>query len=267
MIFIINSIPKSGTHLLASLFYRLNFINSNFYLMGSLCRKENKIIDYFYNFYNSLYSNQIVVDLDGLRGYPLHFLDKKLNKLISLKKNIIIISHIPFSYEFDFLLKNYNLKIITIYRDPRDCIVSYINYIDKNDRLRMHKVFKNISLHKKIDYILNGYKLDNNYQYLAPFEDRIQRVLNWKNSENNLFVKFENLIGTDGGSSDDLKIQELNKIQSFTNINIPKNIDYFGYNSETFFKGNMKQYLNLDKVIIEKLNLRLIDLLKAMNYV
>lgn len=180
---VINSIPKCGTHLTST------------------------IIELLTNYRPAT---------DSYKGALNWVRNKKYN---------IIVSHIPYTNEYFKLITEKEYKIIFVYRDPRDFLVSLAHWIDIEPQEwgAAHR-FK--SIEQRIDFLINGnfFPKDNFFPYKLNGEKGVstffKNYIPWKKKPNVLAVKFEELIGSNGGESDEILIKTLEKICLFLNIEI-----------------------------------------------
>ena len=167
MSIIINSIPKSGTHLADQFIVGLNEIND---------------FDYF---------------ISQQPTYP-HILRKE-EKILKMCKKIkngeLVRAHMHYSKMIEeFLMKN-NILMIFVFRDPRDVVISEANYLyDMNTLHSAHKFFKNIpSEEERIKLSIKG--IDSNRIDFKNCYGRFEPFLGWKNLalSNVLPVSFEEM--------------------------------------------------------------------------
>ncbi len=154
---VINGIPKAGNHLVAD-------------CVGRIEKRQRQY------------------------GFPI-LSAKDLNEKIINKANQsnYFITHLPFDEQYSKMLKEANFKGIFICRDPRDQLVSFLEWIYEHpgDWPKLQGMSRDELLSKLIyceDYKELGLStpgvLSNYSQYTA-----------WKNAPNFITVKFEELVG------------------------------------------------------------------------
>ncbi|SDI12835.1 sulfotransferase domain-containing protein [Alteribacillus bidgolensis] len=173
--FFVNSIPKSGTNLL----------------------------------------KQLLLGIPGLSHIPSkhEFYGGRLNqdarlRLQNMKPKEFGAGHVMYSMEWANLFKELNMKQIIISRDPRDIVVSYVQFI---------KRFPTLS--PFFSFVVNNLKTDKE-RYLTIIRGlaNMQRDINglirgfigWFNNPNTLHITFESLV-----SSVESQNRTLNQIVSF----------------------------------------------------
>lgn len=145
----------------------------------------------------------------------------------SCNSNNIIWGHILYNQTNCNFLAHKKFKGLFIYRDPRDQLISHIFWQQKMDR----KAIDNYS--KDINELISHFIKDGNffYTHVAPgtlehynpvapigISTYYKLFLPWKNNPSFYAIKFENLIGPDGGGSKELQIKELHNIVKHLNL-------------------------------------------------
>ena len=167
---LINSFPKSGTHLLHQI-----FLNNPPHLS-----------DY----------NTFIASMPSFAQ-----MERSRNKTLKMVNNIIggesIRAHLFYNSDVGSLLNKKKVIHYFIYRDPRDVVISEANYLyDMNKWHRLHKYFKKFpSLDDRIMFSIQG-----NEFYKTPVEYpnvvmRFKRYKDWLSSNNVYSVKYEDLVG------------------------------------------------------------------------
>lgn len=157
---IINSIPKSGTHLADQFFKNIDEVKDFSFFIAQAptrphrLRSENKIIE-----------------------------------LISrIKPGEIVRGHFHYSEKIEELLKQKEILMIFVYRDPRDVIISEANYLyDMNKFHSLHKYFR----HKHVlkDRIKLSIKGLNSIKFgYKNVGERLKPYIGWKiNKSDHIF--------------------------------------------------------------------------------
>lgn len=177
---LIFSIPKAGTHLL-------------FKCVNLLTDKPIKfVIEYnSYNSWHLLCPNAL--DAKTIVAGHCFYIKENIN-LISDKKNI---------------------KGLFIYRDPRDQIVSHAYFMQK-----LYKTKENNSnLDELISYLIKDGRLY--YWNAAIGINAFYRLyLPWKNHPSFYTVKFEDLVGPNGGGTIEAQRKEITNIANYLGLNL-----------------------------------------------
>lgn len=117
-------------------------------------------------------------------------------------------------------------KYIVIYRDPRDFMISYLNWVAQaKDRIILAE-WRKIPLSEKLSQAINEATPQrfNNFLFWKEHLDNfyIVQELKRKNWDHVLMIKFEDLIGPKGGGSLKKQIEALNQIADFLNLSLSK---------------------------------------------
>jgi hypothetical protein len=208
-----NSIPKSGTHLLAQVLLNMGFVNKN------------------------------TRDGDLVRLTPLDEIEQ-IMKL--LNGGEYISGHRDYSKEFNNILKKHKVSHILIVRDPRDVVISRTFYILKKPTHKLFAHFNGISRNECFIASIKGVDWGN----MLSIAEVYNRFLPWLNKNSCLVVRFEDLIGTRGGGSDEKQFEVLTNIAKHFGIPLEKSelkeIAYKAFNegSPTFRKGQIGDWAN-----------------------
>lgn len=165
---IANSVPKSGTHLLVQILEALpdirdwaNFIAST----PSLNLKETK---------------------GSVSARRLH----------NLASGELVGAHLFHSEEVRAAIKERGILHYFIYRDPRDIIVSEVNYLTKMNRWhRLHKIFRGFeNINDGYRYSIVGEPNQSKFYY-PNIAERFARYEPWISDPSVVALKFEDLRG------------------------------------------------------------------------
>ena len=214
------SVPKSGTYLLDTLLTAMGFIHDNF----SDIPEENR-------------------DLKPGHYYPLRHILPDFMCIDYIKAPSLL---------FTFL----NSVTVMIYRDPRDVIVSWANYIPKDWAYQFHHIdtvyMKGLSPEKRISALINGDYPIPIYLYghkgFYNMRELLLSYYRWLKYplQNLVPIKFEDLIGPNGGGSYEKQIDTIWLLQlALHRPGRPEDFagKVFSRSSPTFRKGRIGSYL------------------------
>lgn len=219
----------------------------------------------------------------------IHFLtEKKMavakitesNLQNSIKLDFIIRSISAFNQEVAQLLSDHHYKMVCIYRDPRDAIVSLVVYLRSfngqgvyRDFFQVDPDFDQLSFDDQMLSVMTSE--GSNKNYFDYYRNRIE----WHKLPLSYGVKYENLVGSNGGGDDATQLNEILQIASHINQPItPKKakklassvyrsrgIEYIeGKEFHHAQIGSWKQFLNPQhiQIVKEKFN----DVLISLGY-
>ena len=160
--------------------------------------------------------------------------------LENLNPGQIIVSHVFFSEDKLQAIRRNNVKVIFMVRDPRDVVISRAFYIDRQKEHKHHLLFAEKSdTRSKIILSICG---DSSRGFMS-IADVLDRYAGWLQSFS-LPVRFEDLIGGEGGGSDQKKLETLREIYDYINMEISDEALHsigrklFSSKSPTFRKGS-----------------------------
>lgn len=273
---LVNSIPKSGTHLLVRLCQLLDYEPLTTGLSGALIRltsrnpfkrwlKKNR------RWHPGTPEQGFAVDLDSpelkIRKTSL---DAVINKI---PDGSCIPCHLPYSAELETYFLQKDIRIIFIHRDPRDVALSYCNHMLRDPAYPLNERFRQLKNYDQmLPYVLDGYSFSNGGK-VAPLSDRVERNLGWVKSERTLSITFERLIGPEGGGLPQAQEDEVNKVLSHLDITLdPEHKtkllgQIFYKKAKTFHKGAIGTWRReFGPEAREKLNVSLHSSLKRLGY-
>ncbi|WLD93484.1 sulfotransferase domain-containing protein [Alkalihalobacillus sp. AL-G] len=182
--FFVNSIAKSGTHLLKQLIEGIPSIKH----------------------YDSIYQGT----------YPLQY-QKYKTILSNIPPNHFVNGHLYYSRQYMGLFNSLNLKQIFLYRDPRDIVVSYAYFFMKlkNNPTRRFFVENNYDVKGRCVALINGFECG--YVSRMNINDWYRQFLGWKYANNVLPISYESLVE----SSKSQKKVLMNMIRFLNIENVP----------------------------------------------
>jgi len=260
----INSLPKSGTNLLAKLLDLTGYKQKYSFASGLFLRKDIRsqvrALLYLKN------SGGIKIGIDS----PVHVKENFVrNKLINLNNGEYLTGHLPYDSRFLKFLEEYNIKLIMMIRDPRAVIYSDYIYIKNSNWHPFHKKFRNLSEEQGINLLLNGTN-DGKIKFLS-MKEKLNNIKNYLSESSILQVKFEDIIGPKGGGDQNAMYNTIEKILKYLTIDLQyKEIvakQLFGPGRHTFRKGHIEDWKhNLNGETINLMNNSLSKELSFLNY-
>ena len=190
-----NSYPKSGTHLLYQILYSMP----------------------------SLHKWDDIISVQALCGI-MNTIDHIRWKLGSAPHGSIIRSHLMCCDEILEVLREFNCKVLFIYRDLRDVAVSHARWVTKEERIFLHNIYTQYAnfdqqLMSSIRGVPLGTPLGSNVSQPNIGAD-FSRWRGWINEPNTYAVKFEDLVGERGGGAEEKRLYIVEQILAHLEINL-----------------------------------------------
>lgn len=269
---LVNSLPKSGTHLLGKFLENLGFVESSPGLTGAMVRETNR--NPVRNWQKRLRRPKenekgLWIDLD----VEDNFVSREwLNdRLTAIPDGCYISSHLPYSEELADFLHVHDYKILNIYRDPRDVIISYINFEKNKSKYPFHEDFKRKSMDEALEQVLSGARRGN--VVTAPLKKRIMNMAGWLHDQRVYSTTFESLIGPRGGGDRLRQVdaavaicRHIGFLVSQSRLEMLAEASY-DTGSETFNKGVIGQWKEaFDSAQLEKVMVNVGDCIKMLGY-
>ncbi len=139
--------------------------------------------------------------------------------LLSKEQNKIVRTIDPYSDEKKAVREKWGYKMVCIYRDPRDALISHLFYMRtfagkglKRDFFVVSKDYDQLSLDDQLTTLICG-KADMS-SYLSFYNDRIT----WAFDPLTLPIKYEDLVGSHGGGSDIKQREAIVNIANYLNV-------------------------------------------------
>lgn len=268
----INSLPKSGTHLLAKVLELIEyehqpkrFIAADWVTNVSLTKTVVKRV-----LSGSLCArNDVSIGLD-VSSYTS---EQSIKNLLSEAKNLnrasYLLGHAPYSDLLHHILLSHEIKMLFIIRDPRDVLVSWANYIHQHPGHFAYSGHVGKNFEDRVQLVLKGGYLPNGI-YIESFASILCAISGWLNAQNVFVTRFEDLVGSQGGGSDLVQSRELERICGYLGVdNINPTViasQLFG-GTKTFREGQIAGWQNALSVDLKKqVDEKILHLLPGLGY-
>lgn len=229
---IVNSVPKSGTHLLMRALELASGIERAPIQFGRqriellpwcivTCPSIRSVI------LSQYYSQNHILNSNGVKNVPIDsdspfFLTEIETREIFrlIQPGWFAMGHLPRSQSIEKIIEQEEVKMILIIRDPRDVIVSHAHYLAKKRSHYMYPLYKSLSKKDRITVSMSGISEGPNYPRLLNIRDRLEGIIAWMNHKNTYTTYFESLIGPQGYGTRTAQIGELRAITDHLNLSI-----------------------------------------------
>jgi len=202
---LINSLPKSGTNLLAKVLQLFPGLSRETLHLGySDINKLEKDPDYKSNSARIGVDFPTVTSMDSIEG-----------TLESMQDNTFATAHLPFSWVLAQFLQNSKFKMVLILRDPRDVVVSHAKYVHSSPAHPLYKHYQTLNFDEQIMTSIHGFEKDLK---MPDINRRVRSLLPWAEQPFTYTTYFEKLVGREGGGSKKVQMDEVNHIGQHLNI-------------------------------------------------
>ncbi len=229
---IVNSVPKSGTHLLMKALELTSGIKRAPIQFGrqriallpwclATCPGIRSVI------LSQYYAQRHVLEINDVENTPIDsdspfFLSeteaRKLFRLI--QPGWFAMGHLPYSRPLEKIIEEEKVKMLLILRDPRDVIVSHASYLTQKRSHYMHPLYTSLSKKGRIMASMTGVPEAANHPRLLSIRDRLKNIVSWMSHAKTYTTYFEKLIGPQGNGSRSTQIMELRTIAEHLEIEI-----------------------------------------------
>lgn len=206
---LVNGIAKSGTHLLKKIVSLAGYQQHPFCLGAAHANRA--VVAYREEYSSSLGPG---IEIGAADPTPIHEL--LLRQLIrAMPPGFVFNGHCAFDPALAQLLSEEKIKIIGILRDPRDIALSLVRYLIKHQ----HPVAKGQSETLLLHAVLDGLVLNPNPRVqprtMRNLAESCEAFLPWMDYPNTLTVRFEDLVGAEGGGDRDVQLAAIQCVQAF----------------------------------------------------
>ena len=155
---LVNSIPKSGTHLLESL----------------LCK-------------NNVYYRRLLPTYNP----RIHSIDILTTQIARMQKGEVLFSHFPYSATLDRSLKDHDVASIFLLRDPRDIVISNAHFIPTLKKHVHFRALAHLTFDERLDILIRGSEslevpsIFEKYEPFVPWVEHADLVLRFETLSKN----------------------------------------------------------------------------------
>ena len=207
---LVNTLPKSGTHLLSKavelLGYREHFDNPDTVNQSPMFLNYREAKNALAGYTFSEQEAQPSIPIGTLVPFyvPASIVRQWLAFILPGR---YMLGHITWTANLGPILAELGFRHIAIIRDPRAVVASLLAFIlDTRGMPKPHFLeadFKIRSSRQQLDLILNGGYADQAGLQIQSFAEIYRAMLAWQQDPDCLLVRFEDLIGSQGGGSDE----------------------------------------------------------------
>ena len=260
----VNSLPKSGTNLLAKCLLLFGYKERGHISAGTILDSTPRA--FIRRMLWKCNSDGYLLGVNSpvmVRKSPI---DSILRKV---KEGQFISGHVGYQQELlDAIIAN-GFTPIQVIRDPRAVLASFVPYVlgDKNHFL--HKLFKSLPSDERYKAVLDG--VTENISTQRSLKQCCEALDHWLNTDGVIVVKFEDIVGDQGGGSDVKRLEVLERLSEA--LNIPReNIsqvaeNLYGPGRHTFRKGRVDSWKEeISDSLLERISVEMSAVLDLWGY-
>ncbi len=239
----INSLPKSGTNLVAKLIGNLGYQYSNKSIALSSLLGRYEVVKRLTRS-ACLRGGSVEVGLEINAAVSSAWLKRYLAKIPDEQ---YVTGHSAFSEHLWDMLLSLDYRVIQVIRNPYDVMLSYAKYFveDVNSYYPTHGTLRDLTIDQRIRLIAEGGKLIDSPHYMRGIREVLRSQEGWFEEKGVLPVRFEDLVGPKGGGSKDKQRETIKRICSHLGIDEgrgEKVMDSLYGGTHTFRSGKIGSY-------------------------
>ncbi len=196
--FIVNSMPKAGTHLLRKAVGLLPGVRY------AHLRLDRQTAGRF----TGPTPPAVPIGVDAPVRVSREGLSQALRRL---RRGQFAQAHARYSKELAGLLAELGIKTVLILRDPRDVVVSHADFVARTETHFLYGVYRALSEPERLMASIRGLDLPDDHRLLSVRE-RYKSLMGWLADPLNYTTTFEKLVGPAGGGSLRAQMAELENI-------------------------------------------------------
>lgn len=269
---LINSLPKSGTHLLAKAIEIFGY--QEHFTKGDIKNDSELETPIFFNYREvkkalqkeeSSQKTEAPNKQISVGALTPLYVDKSVFRhwLEVMSEGRYILGHIPQTPVLSEVLADLDYHHVFIIREPRSVVASSLPFILDTGKMPakhfLENDFKQMSVEQRLDFILEGGYAPQAGVEIKSFAEVYRSMLAWRNEPNCLFIRFEDLVGEKGGGSLEQQIKVIKSMASHLGFPFDENIaakskEIYNPSSRTFRTGKIDGWKSsLDGKLVERL--------------
>ncbi len=261
---LLNSLPKSGTHLAAKLLHKFGYEFSGCNLSSTTIYGRFAPVK---SLLRGVWAGQAALDvgLDVSACARTSWVSASLGRVGSGQ---YAAGHLPYTDGMAQVVRDVELRVLHVVRDPRDVLVSWAHYVPKNSWHYGRNGLLGADFQEQVMSVLNGYR--SGEFLVESFPSLLSRALGWSRFETTLVVRFEDLVGPEGGGCSSAQSKVIENIASYVGAASvdPASVaaDLFG-GTKVFRRGCIGAWRDeLEPGLAETVTTRLGPVLREMGY-
>jgi len=208
-----NSVPKSGTHLLAGLLTLLGLQQTHF--GGIRSHLVSGPFSPFKRLIRARGSERVTIGVVSPQQISRRWLSRRLSRV---PDGCFVTAHCIYTPELAGLLREEEkMRVACIVRDPRDVALSQMHHIKQRTQHFAHEAFVALpSDHERLLFSIRGGELGG--RRLQSLDERYRQFLGWERDPNAVMVKFEELVGPKGGGNTEAQRRTVERVAAHVGL-------------------------------------------------
>ncbi|GHA00681.1 hypothetical protein GCM10008090_07040 [Arenicella chitinivorans] len=229
----LNSIPKSGTHLLTGITQMLGFRHTGEIIAASTALEAPDS------------DTSLLVGVSSPAGIDANYFDSIIS---NIAYGHFHYGHIPYSRLAHEILEQSGISMIMIYRDPRAVALSLVNFVLKLPDHPYHNLFASLeSREDQLKSVVLGLvpEYGSGDPVFLPLDKWYDSMMGWIDYPNIHFLDYEDVVGIHGGGDQRKQFDAIQQLSAFLDLgldsdqihNVQSNV--FDPGSSTFHRGSI----------------------------
>lgn len=260
----INSLPKSGTNLLAKCLNLFGYNERGHISAGTVLDNTTmaRIRRFTWRPGKENYLLGVNSPVKARKSAVNRFLDR-------VKEDQFITAHVGYQPDLlDYAIAT-GYRPIQVVRDPRAVLASFVPYILFDKHHFLHDTFQTLSEKERYRITLDG--IEHNGMILRPLKDSCTALDPWLDNAETYRVRFEDIVGSAGGGSDEDQLKIITDLSNLLDMPESKINDVaeqlYGPGRHTFRKGKVDSWKDeIPEATIERIANELGDTLLKWGY-
>ncbi|MBW3661830.1 MAG: hypothetical protein KY469_01930 [Actinobacteria bacterium] len=124
----------------------------------------------------------------------------------------VLSGHIPHSPGFASIVAQLDVRVVAVVRDPRAVAASLVPFVLERPHHFLHDRFAALAPEERLVASLTGLPADERGLGLLDLGTRFGSIAAWREDPNAIVVRFEDLVGSAGGGSDERRLEVLGRL-------------------------------------------------------
>lgn len=124
----------------------------------------------------------------------------------------VLSGHVPHSPGLASIVAQLDVRVVAVVRDPRAVAASLVPFVLERPHHFLHARFAALPADERLAASLAGLPADDRGLGLLDLATRFGSIASWREDPNAIVVRFEDLVGSAGGGSDERRLEVLRRL-------------------------------------------------------